>query len=126
MRNVENGIFELKKNAVGRMYFVFKNAGSEMVAVSQSFSDRSSLEACITNIRNCVKMAPVLENITETDLPPFFKVQVNSSGHYNFYMLGLHGERLMSSEDYDAKEQCIERLAYFKVYAQEAKLVDLI
>lgn len=98
----------------------------EMLAVSQSFPDRSALEACITSIRNSVKLAVVLEDERAESMPPFFRVSVNSSQLYSFCMMGMQNEILMNSEGYQEKETCVKSLESFKYHAQEAKILDLI
>jgi len=118
--------FELKKNATGRVYFVFKDHRSEMIAVSQSFPDRASLETCISHIRNSIKLANIVDANNEKGLPPLLVISLNNFGRHYFYMLGFQGERLMSSEGYDSQSQCLKNLHYFKNHAPEARLIDFI
>lgn len=118
-------VFELKKNAVDRLYFVFKDPDNKTVVVSQSFPDRTSLETCILGIRSNAKIGQIVDGEDGETRKPFFKISHNSSGEYVFSMVGIDGETIMHSEGYKKKEACIESLETFKEYALDARILDL-
>lgn len=134
---LEQATFELKRNGTGQVYFVFKNDQGKMIAVSQSFSDRIPLEFCIAHIRNSIKLSKVVEEDSKQyafldavtmnfDFPLLIVVGKNNAGRYYFYLLDFKDQLLMSSEDYDNHNACLNNLHYFRENAQTAKLMDLI
>ncbi|PKM93226.1 MAG: hypothetical protein CVU84_16940 [Firmicutes bacterium HGW-Firmicutes-1] len=119
------GAFEIKRNAVGQFYFVFKDPNNATVAVSQSFLERSYLEVCVSKIRDEAKFASINDLQHPHHLNPLFDISCNESGEYIFMMISITGEIIMYSEGFDQKELCIEKLEIFKRYAQDARIVDL-
>lgn len=122
---MEKGRFELKRNAVGRVYFIFKNDEDVLVAVSQSFPDRAALETCITSLRNIVKIANLVHE-EERLSPPCFLMKRSHLDHYHFVVIGFYGEILIQSEDYADLETCRCSVEYLKAAAAEAKIVDFL
>ena len=117
--------YELKRNAVGKVYFAFKDEGEQLVAVSQSFPDRAALETCITALRNIVKIATFVKEEERLN-PPCFLLKRTQSNRYHFWVTGFHGEIMLQSEEYIDMDTCLYCANYFKEQAAEAKIIDFL
>lgn len=115
----------MKRNAVNRLYFVYKDIKGNTVAVSQSFTDRASLEGCISNIRNYSKLAPIFD-AGDQKIFPCFVITAEPEKRYSFLMYGFGGESFFNSEMYNFKEECMEAIENLKMNAWNARLEDLI
>lgn len=117
--------FVMKRNAVNRLYFVYKDIKGETVAVSQSFTDRASLEVCISNIRNYSKIAPIFE-LADQKVYPCFIIMAEPENRFSFSMYGFAGETLFNSEAFGFRDHCVQSIEDFKMNAWKARLEDLI
>ena len=120
---MKRAVFEIKKNAVGRYYFVFKDAAGQTVVVSCSFGGRSALEKCLASVREAAAVAEVFTD-GERVKPPLFKIQECKDG-FDFLLVGFEGELVFSSKPYAEKSDCITAVQYLKSQALDAGTVDL-
>jgi len=114
-------VFEIKKNPVGRYYFIFKDQQDQGLVVSKSFPDRSQLEICIAGIRDTAPIAAVFE-IEEKQLPQFF-IETKNNG-YIFFLKGFDGNLILVSDPYQDKSECIKAIECLKNLAFNAGIKD--
>lgn len=81
---MERAVFEIKQNPVGRYYFIFKGIQGRVIVVSQSFSDRSQLEKCLSNVRSMAKFGEIKENESDKIRFPFFEIDKENE-YYVFF-----------------------------------------
>ena len=119
---MEHAVFEIKKNAVGRYYFVFRIGDGHNLIVTKSFSKRAQLEKCITDLREAAAVAEICdENCSK--LPPSFQVKQTSEG-YACTLLGFSGDLIFTGERYKRKEECIRAANMIKEFSGDAGIID--
>ena len=119
---MELAYFEMKKNVGGKYFFSFKRSDGRMILVSQSFSDRLSLEQCIQYLRDSV---PGVESPdTNMSQIPYILINHDKSGEYNFTMIGDKNVVILKSEGYKEYEQCKESINFFLENSKNAKIID--
>ena len=117
-----DAVFEIKRNAIGRYYFVFRYKLHEVLFVSPSFSKRSELEKCISELREAAVVAEICEE-TEKTPPPLFLLEASSEG-FHFSLLGFSGNVMISSGKYPNKDQCVKIINILKKLAADAGIAD--
>ncbi len=123
--DLQRAVFEIKQNAVGRYYFVFKDPDGKGLIVSKSFADRASLESCVAHVRDKAKVARISECTDGQAQPPLFLIQKYMAG-YTFTLIGFEGEIIFSSESYLHKEDCIKNIELLKNQSLNAGILDLV
>ncbi len=127
MNEIKRTIFEIKQNAVGRYYFVFKSLEGKPYIISKSFADRSSLEICIAQIREKAKVAGVTENYPDGIIqPPLFHIITDKGMGYYFVLIGFEGEVIFSSESFAKMYDCICGIEVLKNQSLDAGIVDSV
>ncbi|MDF1616872.1 hypothetical protein [Petrocella sp. FN5] len=121
---MKRAVFEIKRNAVGQYFFVFKKIEGNSAVVSMSFSERSSLEHCLSQVREKSKIACIVEASIDQDKLPQFLIRLESSG-YAFYLIGFECEIILASEHYEDKEPCIQGILALKALSYDAGILDL-
>ncbi|NLE24254.1 MAG: DUF1508 domain-containing protein [Clostridiaceae bacterium] len=116
--------FEIKKNAVGRYYFIFKDDMNEAIVVSGSFGSRSDLEKNIACIRETAAVADLCE-IGENLISPLFKLCENKDG-FTFSLLGYEGETILTSKLYHEKSRCVVAVNKLKRLSYDANIIDFV
>jgi len=122
---MKRAVFEIKQNAVGRYYFVFKDTDGKLLIISKSFPDRSMLEICIAQVREKAKVAGIKENMDDIMQPPLFIINKDISG-YAFTLIGFEGEVIFSSESYEQKSECLNSVELLKDLSFDAGIADYI
>lgn len=122
--NMETGIFEIKRNVAGSCFFIFKDQTNNMIAVSQSFPDRSALEKCISMIRKWINFMEVSDSEQIDRNTSSLSLFQEENGGYSFVLTGLKNEMILRSEVYLDKNQCEAAILYFKRNAGYAQVVD--
>lgn len=120
---IKKSIFQIKKNAVHRYYFVFKTTEEKIIATSKSFSSRSELEICIAGIRDYAKIADLKEENENIKALPVFKILNNEKG-YSFNLISMENEIIFTSDNYINKEQCKEAISLIKENVYDANILD--
>lgn len=118
-------LFEIKRNAVNRFYFVFRISSKEQILVSKSFADRSGLEAGISQARVFAQIAQVEDKKPSAPGIPFFKASRTKKNRYVFELLGPDGELTARSNEYQSLEKCLDSIEIFRESAVEARIIDL-
>lgn len=121
---MKRAVFEIKKNAVGQYFFVFKVIEGNNSVVSMSFKERSSLEHCLSQIREKAKIAGIVEKDVDKDKLPQFLIQSEASG-YAFYLIGFESEIILASESYMDKDHCVKGILELKNLSYDAGILDL-
>lgn len=117
---MNRSIFEIKQNPLNRYYFTFKDVGETVKITSQTFESRSSLEACLSQIRESVVVAQISDEENEQLTPPYFLIRPMGT----FSLMGFQGETIFSSTVFDSRETCFEAIQILKKTAQHAGVVD--
>lgn len=123
--DLNNAVFVIKKNPVGRYYFVFQASDCNVLTVSKSFSSRSELEICIVAIREYAQIADVIEGNHQKQaeiFPQFLITETQKS--YSFSLKGFNNEVVFSSELYKDIKQCQEAIDYLKSTSFDAGVMD--
>jgi len=119
---VKQAVFEIKRNAVGRYYFIFRDANEAALVVSGSFYDRAQLEKCLAQVREAALVADIaVEGVGEN--PPLFRIDEGPGGLF-FSLFGFAGEVLFSSKAYADWCDCIMAIELLKKLAFDAGIVD--
>lgn len=121
---MDRAVFEIKMNAVGRLYFIFKDSAGSSIVTSKSFASRASLERCIAGIRDTALTAEICMSPEKT-VPPVFLIHENNSG-FSFDLIGYDGEIIFSSMKYGVIADCRAALKLFKNESPDAGLLDSI
>ena len=119
---MQSAVFEIKQNAVGRYYFVFQSEDNQRLVVTQSFSKRSLLEQCISEIRETAAVAELCDSGQSAD-PPLFQMNQTADG-WTCSLLGFSGNLIFISEKYRTKEECIAAVKIIKKLAADAGIID--
>lgn len=122
---MKRAVFEIKQNPVGRYYFIFRGIEGTVLVVSQSFSDRSQLEKCISNVRSVAQVGEIKENESDKMQFPFFKIEKENE-YYVFFLIGFQGEVIFSSDSYQEKEECVKAIKLFKSLSFHAGILDSV
>lgn len=120
---MERVIFEIKCNAVGRLYFVLKDNSGQPLVVSASFGERAELDKCIANVRDTVPVARVIEQYGSMQ-PPLFEMQNGPDG-FAFLFRDYGGEVIFSSTVFITKNDCIIAIDILKQAVINAGVLDL-
>jgi uncharacterized protein YegP (UPF0339 family) len=121
---MKRAVFEIKKNAVGQYFFVFKILEGNNSVVSMSFAERSGLEHCLSQVREKSQIACMVEEDIDEDKLPQFLIRSEASG-YIFYLIGFDCEIILASEHYVGKENCIKGILALKDLSYDAGILDL-
>ncbi len=121
---MKRAVFEIKQNAVGRYYFIFKDDKNENPVYSGSFGERSELEKSIVSVREASSVAAVCENDCCIK-PPVFKISEVKDG-FDFTFIDFNGRIIFTSNPYSEKSFCINAIKKLKCLAFDAKLIDLV
>jgi len=119
---LSHAVFEIKKNAVGRYYFVFKSDDNHNLVVTQSFLKRSEMEKCISEIRETATVAEICERNLSSK-PPFFQLNEDANG-WSCSLMGFSGNLVFISEKYKTKQECIGTMNTMKELSADAGIVD--
>lgn len=119
---MQSAVFEIKKNAVGRYYFVFQSEDRHRMVVTQSFSKRSQLEQCISEIRETAAVAELSDSGRNVN-PPMFQISPVDEG-WIFSLIGFSGNLVVISEKYPTKEECITTVNSIKDLSMDAGIID--
>lgn len=113
---------EIKKNATGHYYFTYRYDDTFM-AVSSSFSSRSSLESHMTTLRlQAPNAATYLE---QEDLsPPCFVIHSTPTSLYLFEYINVSHHPLIQSEYCSSLNQCFEYIQIFSETISVIRVVD--
>lgn len=125
MSTTKRALFEIKQNAVGRYYFIFKDLSEKGLIVSKSFPDRSRLETCVAQIRATAIVAGVTEDPVNRIAPPLFIIKNENTG-YTFTLIGFEGEIVFRSECFQNREDCIKSIAVLKNLSADAGILDSV
>jgi uncharacterized protein YegP (UPF0339 family) len=121
---MNRAVFEIKMNAVDRLYFIFRDSSGASIVTSKSFAGRASLERCIAGIRDTAPMAEI-HRASECTVPPVFLIREGASGFF-FDLVGYDGEIVFSSLQYKMAADCQAALRLFKNESPDAGLLDSI
>lgn len=121
---MEQAVFEIKQNTVGRYYFVLKNHEDEELMVSGSFGDRAQLEKYLANLRESVQLADIAIGKGEVK-PPMFKVEMDCGSCF-FYLLDFNREIIYQSGRYSGIKECMHIIIQLKKLSFSAGVVDLV
>lgn len=116
-------VFEIKCNAVGRFYFVLKDAAGQVLAVSASFGGRAALEKCIANVRETAPVARTIEQVGSME-PPVFEMQNGPDG-FVFLLRDYGGEVIFSSTAFETRNDCVIAIDTLKHAVCNAGVLDL-
>lgn len=122
---MNQGVIEMKYNAVNRPYFVLKDHIGNTIIVSESYSDRISCERSIIDIRENIAIAQLNAKGDDASNPRLEMIE-HSSDKFQFCLYSLQGEIILTSESYCDKESCINQMKAFKEYCANAKILDLL
>lgn len=125
MSTTKRALFEIKQNAVGRYYFIFKDLSEKGLIVSKSFPDRSRLETCVAQIRATAIVAGVSGDPLNSIPPPLFIIKSGKTG-YTFTLIGFEGEIVFSSECFENREDCIKSIEVLKDLSADAGILDSV
>ena len=120
---MKQAVFEIKRNAVGRYYFVFKNEEEEELLVSGSFSDRPQLEKYLANMRESVQMADIV--VGGEVNPPMFKINIDCEG-CTFSLLDFNKEIIYQSDYFAELNDCMLVIIQLKKLSFSAGVADLV
>lgn len=121
---MKRAVFEIKQNAVGRCYFVFKDSNGQALVASGSFSRRSELENCLAMVRETAPIAQICED-SASSAPPCFLL-CESYGGFSFSLIGFNGETIFISKTYIEKCTCIEAIENMKRGSPNAGIIDTV
>ena len=120
---MDQAVFEIKQNAVGYYYFVYRAANDATRLCSHSFADRAALERCVADMREIVPHAAVEETVTPMQTLPRFLLSQNDQG-FQFTLEGLEGERIFTSDPSHDRETCLARIQLLKATIRQAHVLD--
>ncbi len=120
---MDQAVFEIKQNAVGYYYFVYRAADGAARLCSHSFADRAALERCVADMREMVPLAVVEEGSAPSQTPPRFLLSQNDQG-YQFTLEGIAGEHIFTSDPCHDRETCLARIALLKSSIKQAHVLD--
>lgn len=121
---LKRAVFEIKQNAVGRYYFVFKDLTSQALVVSGSFCRRSELEKCLAIVRETAPIAQICDDKSNS-APPYFLFLESNDG-FSFSLIGFDGETIFTSKAYKEKSSCIGAIENMKSDSLNAGIIDLV
>jgi uncharacterized protein YegP (UPF0339 family) len=121
---MNRAVFEIKMNAVDRLYFVFRDTSGASIVTSRSFTGRASLERCIAGIRDTAPVAEI-HMASERTVPPVFIIREGAS-RFSFDLVGYGGDIVFSSSLYKTAADCLMALKSFKNESLDARLLDSI
>lgn len=119
-------VFEIKKNPVGRYYFVFRDMNGMALATSISFSGRSQLEKCLAYLRDTVQLSEAKETEKASDELPLFKINSKNGGGYDFSLIGFDGFLILTSECFPYEEDCLAAIETLKNQSCDAGIADTL
>ena len=123
VEKISQGVFEIKRNTINRPFYVIKDPNGVIIGVSQSFFNVYACEQSISFIRNNANISQISDEIIIDELPKF-EIYQNKIQTYKFRFIGIKGETVLSSQDYDTKEDCINAINLIKKYAMNAKIIN--
>lgn len=121
---LKRAVFEIKQNAVGRYYFVYKDLNSHALVVSGSFRRRSELEKCLAIVRETAPIAQICDD-KSNPAPPYFLFRKSYDG-FSFSLIGFDGETIFTSKAYKEKSSCIGAIENMKSDSLNAGIIDLV
>jgi uncharacterized protein YegP (UPF0339 family) len=124
VNGLKRAIYEIKKNPVGRYYFIFRDTEGTALVVSKSFGFRSQLEKCLADIRDTAQVAAIKESSGDHVSPPLFGIEYHRE-NYTFFLIGFEGEVIFSSEGYSQKRDCLVAVERLKSLSLDAGIMDL-
>lgn len=113
---------EIKKNATGHYYFTYRYDDTFM-AVSSSFSSRSSLESHLSALRLQAPKASTFLN-EENGVSPCFVVYSRFKTLYRFEFLYHNRQSLIQSEYCSSLECCLEYIQIFSNTIADIRIID--
>ncbi len=116
-------VFELKKNAVNRYFFMFRASNDAVIITSKSYGDRASIEKSIACIREAVRTAILWEKNQDVQRPYYDITLVNSG--FLFRLYDQNGAILLESVRFAERELCADNLRMFIDMAADVKIIDL-
>jgi len=122
-RGIMKTVFEIKKNSVGRYYFVFRYENEEILLISGSYAKRSQLEKCFSDIREAAIVANICEKSTPDNYPAF--IISEKERKYTFSLVGFGGNDIFCSEFYREKEKCLKVIKILKENCYDIGIIDL-
>ena len=121
---MKRAVFEIKQNAVGRYYFVFKEDNEQALVVSGSFWGRSELEKRLANVREAAPVACICDD-RKSNMPPLFELHEGKDG-LAFSLVGFDGKLIFDSKAYKEKSGCLEAIETLKRESFNAGIVDSV
>ena len=116
-------VFELKKNAVNRYFFMFRASNDAVIITSKSYGDRASIEKSIARIREAVRTA-ILWGKNQDVQRPYYDITLVNSG-FLFRLYDQNGAILLESVRFAERELCADNLRMFIDMAADVKIIDL-
>ena len=121
---MKRAVFEIKQNAVGRYYFVFKDSNGQALVASGSFPRRSELEKRLAIVRETAPIAQICDD-SVSSAPPFFLLRESCDG-FSFSLMGFDGETIFTSKAYYEKSICIQAIENMKNDSLNAGVIDSV
>lgn len=116
-------VFEIKRNAVGYYYFIFRTTAEISRLCSHSFADRAALERCVADLREIVPLADVEESSSTPQAPPRFLIAEAEQG-FQFTLHGLQDEHIFTSDPSPDRAHCLRRIMLLKSLISQARVLD--
>lgn len=120
---MDEAVFEIKRNAVGYYYFIFRTTADISRLCSHSFADRAALERCVADLREIVPIADVEESTSASQAPPRFLV-VEAAQGFHFTLHGLQDEHIFTSDPSPDRAHCLRRIRLLKSLISQARVLD--
>ena len=121
---MKRAVFEIKQNAVGRYYFVFKDSNGQALVASGSFPRRSELEKRLAIVRETAPIAQICDD-SVSSAPPYFLLRESYDG-FSFSLMSFDGETIFTSKAYNEKSICIEAIENMKNDSLNAGVIDSV
>ena len=114
------------KNAKNGVMFNLVAGNGEVIAVSQTYSSKSS---CKNGIDSVIKNAPsVIEDQTkegfEEEKNPKWEIYKDKAGEFRFRLKASNGEIIATGEGYTSKAGCKNGIESIRKNVQDANIVD--